>query len=162
MISANALALAVPPTSSTAPAARSRLGASEAPFDRGDHLRGHYWCAQGRTELTLVIEDIDGNDVSAIFEFDYPGGGTTSTSPASGSYRMRGAFDMHTHALRLDPHRWVEQPDGYVMVGLVGTVSKSGSISGTVKGPGCTTFYLDGKRPKEQAREQDRDGTAGY
>jgi hypothetical protein len=151
MISATPAALAA----ATAPVAsppRPRLATSDAPFDRGDHLRGHYWCAQGRTELTLVIEDIDGDDVTAIFEFDYPGGGTTT--PASGSYRMRGAFDMRTRALRLDPNRWLEQPDGYVMVGLVGTVSKSGSITGTVKGPGCTTFYLDGKRQRE--------GSAGY
>jgi len=125
-----------------------RLGSGDAPFERGDRLRGHYWCAQGRTELTLVIEDVDGEAVSGIFEFDYPGGGTTD--PANGSFRVRGALDASTPSgptLRLDGVRWIEQPDGYMMVGLVGTVSKTGSISGTVKGAGCTTFYLDsGKR----------------
>jgi hypothetical protein len=143
MISADVAAratLSAAPSGEPAPRARAPL--ADAPFDRGDRLGGHYVCAQGRTELTLVIEDLQGNDVSAIFEFDYPGGGGNHT-PASGSFRMHGAFDARTRALRLDGDRWIEQPDGYVMVGLVGTVSKSGTIDGTVKGPGCSTFYLD-------------------
>lgn len=137
-----------------------RLGSGDAPFERGDRLRGHYWCAQGRTELTLVIEDVDGDAVSGIFEFDYPGGGTTE--PANGSFRVRGSLESNaksapsaasTPTLRLDGVGWIEQPDGYMMVGLVGTVSKTGSISGTVKGPGCTTFYLDsGKRRRTADR----------
>lgn len=130
-----------------------RLGSGDAPFERGDRLRGHYWCAQGRTELTLVIEDVDGDAVSGIFEFDYPGGGTTD--PANGSFRVRGAIESNPSArtVHLDGVGWIEQPDGYMMVGLVGTVSKTGSISGTVKGPGCTTFYLDsGKRRRTADR----------
>ncbi len=130
-----------------------RAASSDAPFDRGDRLRGHYWCAQGRTELTLVIEDVQGEDVSAIFEFDYvgggPGGGTHD--PASGSFRVHGAFDASAGTLRLDGDRWIDHPDGYMMVGLVGKVAKTGSISGTVKGPGCTTFYLDGGKRRKTA-----------
>ena len=152
MISAEVAARALPPSTSTTSgdAARARPPLADAPFDRGDRLGGHYVCAQGRTELTLVIEDLQGNDVSAIFEFDYPGGGGTHT-PASGSFRMHGSFDPRTRALRLDGDRWVEQPDGYAMVGLLGTVSKSGSIDGTVKGPGCSTFYVAAPRTKRSA-----------
>ena len=148
MISAEARALG-PTTTTAAETKRPRLAANaDGPLDRGDRLKGQYFCAQGRTELTLVIEDLDGDEVAAIFEFDYPGGGGTS-APASGSYRMHGSFDANSHALRLDGDRWIEQPDGYVMVGLVGTVSKSGSITGTVKGPGCSTFYVSGPRRPE-------------
>ena len=142
MIDAASAARAAPPPTTSADAAHARLVTADAPFDRGDRFAGHYVCAQGRTELTLVIEDLDGTEVSAIFEFDYPGGGGTH-APASGSYRMHGSFDPRSGAVHLDPDRWVEQPDGYVMVGLVGQVSRTGSISGTVKGPGCSTFYLD-------------------
>lgn len=158
MVSAD---VALPSDSGGAPAPKAsvpmRLGSGDAPFERGDRLQGHYWCAQGRTELTLVIEDVDGDAVSGIFEFDYPGGGTTD--PANGSFRVRGSLESNTASIpssrtvRLDGVRWIEQPDGYMMVGLVGTVSKTGSISGTVKGPGCTTFYLDsGKRRKTADR----------
>jgi hypothetical protein len=151
MVSADAVAR-VTPTGATRAQAVTMRAASHAPLDRGDRLSGHYVCAQGRTELTLVVEDLDGDDVSALFEFDYPGGGG-SHAPASGSFRMRGSVDRDSRALRLDGETWVEQPEGYAMVGLVGTVSKSGSIAGTVKGPGCSTFYLDGpRRAKSAAR----------
>lgn len=141
MLGADTVARAMTSTT-TAPSPRSRnTAAADAPFERGDRFAGHYVCAQGRTELTLVIEDLDGDDVAAIFEFDYPGGGGANT-PANGSFRMHGSFDARTGALRLDGDRWLDQPDGYAMVGLVGTLSKSGSIDGTVKGPGCSTFYV--------------------
>jgi hypothetical protein len=151
MISADAAARAVATTTSTsASSARTRGAAPDAPFDRGDRFAGHYVCAQGRTELTLVIEDLDGDDVAAIFELDYPGGGGANV-PASGSFRMHGSFDARSRALQLDGDRWIEQPDGYAMVGLVGTISKSGSISGIVKGPGCSSFYLDAPRSRRTA-----------
>ena len=158
MISADAAAQAV---ATTIPADSRRpllaaVASSAGAFVRGDRLSGHYMCSQGRTELTLVVEDVEGDDVTAIFEFDYPGGGGNST-PAGGSFRMHGSFDARSRALRLDGDRWMEQPDGYVMVGLVGIVSTSGSISGTVKGPGCTSFYLAGpprsRAPKVTASE---------
>ena len=154
MISADAAALAVSTTSarsSSSPSLKARTS-GDSPFQRGDRLSGHYVCAQGRTELTLLIEDVDGDDVGALFEFDYPGGGG-SNAPASGSFRMHGSVDPRSRAVSLDGDRWLEQPEGYVMVGLVGTVSRSGSITGNVKGPGCSSFYLDGpKRARSAAR----------
>ena len=144
MISADVAARPASPTTTSADA-RPRLSPArrgDAPFERGDRFSGHYVCAQGRTELTLVIEDLVGTDVSAIFEFDYPGGGG-SHAPASGSFRMHGSIDPGSGAMHLDGDRWIEQPDGYAMVSLLGTVSKTGSISGTVKGPGCSSFFLE-------------------
>lgn len=117
MISADVAARAVATTTPASDGgARRPSAAHDAPFDRGDRFAGHYVCAQGRTELTLVIEDLDGEDVSAIFEFDYPGGGGAN-APASGSFRMRGSFDASSRAIHLDGDRWIEQPDGYAMVG---------------------------------------------
>ncbi len=142
MISADVAARAAQPTAPSGEGARSRAPTTNAPFERGARFAGHYVCAQGRTELTLFIEDLDGTEVSAIFEFDYPGGGGAH-APASGSFRMHGSVDSRSGAMQLDGDRWIEQPDGYAMVGLVGTVSKTGSISGTVKGAGYSTFYLD-------------------
>lgn len=123
--------------------------ASDVPFERGDRYRGHYWCAQGRTELTLVIEDIgDDDEIEAIFEFDFPG--SPAYSPAVGSYRMRGTWDARSKTLRLKAHSWIDQPAGYMMVDLSGTVMGSGAISGRVTGTGasCTTFTVSPERAK--------------
>jgi hypothetical protein len=65
---------------------------------------------------------------------------------------MSGSFDPQSLAVRLKGDRWIEQPDGYVMVDLVGAMSKSGSLSGSVSGPGCSTFYLDGTRRAQRAQ----------
>lgn len=153
MISADAAALAVATAATSTPGSpvRIRSAAPDAPFDRGDRFAGHYVCAQGRTELTLLIEDVDGDDVAALFEFDYPGGGGSHV-PASGSFRMHGSFDARSRAIHLEGDRWIEQPDGYAMVGLVGVVAKSGSIDGVVKGPGCSSFYLDAPRSRRTAK----------
>ena len=64
---------------------------------------------------------------------------------------MHGSVDPGTGAVHLDGDRWIEQPDGYGMVGLVGQVSKTGSISGTVTGAGCSSFYLDPPAPARGA-----------
>jgi hypothetical protein len=149
MLGADVVARAITTTTS-AQASPSRMASIGGPFERGDRLAGHYVCAQGRTELTLVIEDLEGSDVAAIFEFEYAGGGGAH-APASGSFRMHGSFDAATRALRLDGDRWLEQPDGYAMVSLVGTVATSGSIEGTVKGSGCSTFYVAAPRVKRSA-----------
>ncbi|AKU96918.1 hypothetical protein AKJ09_03582 [Labilithrix luteola] len=112
---------------------------------RGDRYVGHYWCAQGRTQLVLVIDDIEGDRVDVIFEFDFEGSPTAA--PAEGSYSMRGTFDANTRTLRLKGDRWIDKVDGYVMVDLVGTVGPSGSISGNVVGvSGCTTFFVNAPR----------------
>jgi hypothetical protein len=124
---------------------------ADAPFERGERFKGHYWCAQGRTELTLVIEDVVEHEVDLIFEFDFPG---NARYPAAvGSYRMRGTWETSGRALKLKGERWIDQPGDYVMVDLAGTVSASGSISGRVTGaPQCTTFSVSPDRSKDGAR----------
>jgi hypothetical protein len=123
---------------------------ADGPLRRGDRLKGHYWCAQGRTELTLVIEDLQGDAVAAIFEFDYPG--SPANAGAEGSFRMRGTFDVRTGALELKADRWIDRPDGYVAVDLVGKLSQRGSVTGRVIGPGCSTFALTGAQSQSRSR----------
>lgn len=125
--------------------ARVHAAAADLPFDRGERFTGYYICAQGRTELTLVIEDIDGDDVDAIFEFTFAG--SASYGPAEGSYRMRGTYEPRTRTLRLDADSWIDQAPGYQMVNLVGNVSPSRTISGRLSGaPGCSTFSVSPTR----------------
>lgn len=129
---------------------RSRATPSGLPVDRGERFTGYYYCAQGRTELTLVIEDVDGDDVDAIFEFTFAGNGRFD--PAEGSYRMRGTYEPGTRTLRLDGDSWIDQPAGYAMVNLVGKVSPTRTITGTLTGaPGCSSFSVTPSRPRSEA-----------
>jgi len=123
---------------------------AEFPFERGDRLTGHYWCAQGRTEATLLIEDIGEDAFDAIFEFSFPGSATYD--PAEGSYRVRGTYDARSRKLKLVHDRWLEQPVGYNMVDFAGEVGRAGGVTGTISGaPGCSTFTLSPDRAKDKA-----------
>jgi len=122
--------------------------AGDAPFAAGDRLTGSYTCTQGRTELTLVIEDVRGDDVSVVFEFAYRGA-TPGHAAASGRYRMQGTLDRKTGKLDLEAGDWIEQPNGYVTVDLEGTIATDASGLQTYKGRvipppggGCTTFHV--------------------
>jgi hypothetical protein len=132
--------------------AGARPAAVTLPFAPGDRYSGHYHCAQGRTEVTLVIEGVSDDAVDALFEFAFPGSATFD--PAEGTYRMRGTFDPRQKALRLAGERWVDQPEGYTMSDLSGTVTRTGAIEGRLHGPGCTSFLVtpERQRPPERGR----------
>ncbi len=117
-----------------------RPSAENAPFEPGARYAGSYWCAQGKTPMTLVVDSVEGDVVTFVFSFDF--GGNASSPAASGSFLMKGTFDKKVDRLSLRQLRWIEQPEGYVMVDLTGNVSRTGGISGTVGGPGCTTFQV--------------------
>ena len=79
---------------------------------------GAYDCAQGRTGLTLTLDATPTGAVTATFHF-WPRQDTRIK--ASGRFSMRGTIDPQGR-LRLEPDRWIDRPDEYAMVGLVGTV----------------------------------------
>lgn len=104
---------------------------------------GTYHCTQGETKLTVAIEEVGGGEdevsVQARFEFLYEPDDDDST--IRGSYRMRGKYDVKMRRLVLKPVSWLEEPPGWQMVGILGTISKSGdTYSGTMDHAGCTTF----------------------
>ncbi len=78
---------------------------------------GAYTCAQGLTSLMLTLDVTGAGDATAIFDF-----GPIEENPSlpHGSYRMRGRLFPRERALqlRLDPDAWIDQPSGYMMVGL--------------------------------------------
>lgn len=109
----------------------------------GDRFIGTYLCGQGPTHVTIEIDDVGRGDdeltVEARFEFSFEG--DDDADDARGAYRMRGKYEMRTRRLVLKPEAWIEEPPGYVMVGIRGTIGRSGdTYSGTVEGPSCTTF----------------------
>jgi hypothetical protein len=79
--------------------------------------RGKYNCRQGITALQLTIDVTGSGDASAIFAF-----GPHEANPGlpSGAYRMIGTVrELGTKLqVRLAPDRWIDQPDGYMMVGI--------------------------------------------
>src|SRR5512140_500761 len=85
--------------------------------------QGFYVCAQGRTALTLTVTG-DPAALDGTFEF-----GPLPENPTvpHGKYAMRGTavrLDAGEYKVALQPARWIEQPPGYVMVGLEATSSR--------------------------------------
>lgn len=97
---------------------------------------GAYTCAQGLTALTLTLDVTGAGDATAIFDF-----GPIEENPSlpHGSYRMRGRLFPRGASLqlRLDPDAWIDQPPGYMMVGLDTTLDR-------------TRRYLDGRITDER------------
>jgi hypothetical protein len=135
-------ALAIVPASEPSFVPRS----PDFPFARGDHWKGTYFCAQGRTNLELSVEDVEDDAFEVVFAFSVP---TAQRLPITGSFRMQGSWDAKERRLQLKAERWLDQPPGYEMVDLVGKVSRVGVIDGTVAGPGCTTFSVRPDPPRK-------------
>jgi len=103
--------------------------------------KGAYGCNQGVTGLTLTIEGQDPAHVTATYEFY-----AVNENPdvPSGSFRMTGTYD--SGRLALQGSEWIEQPEGYVMVGYESNADLGVDphhLFGTVIGQGCTLFTMD-------------------
>lgn len=97
---------------------------------------GTYSCAQGVTGLTLTLVELDNGSINGVFNF-YPV--TQNPSASAGTFTVNATLNDNRLVVR--PGNWVQQPSGYVMVGLDGTVSGN-SYVGSVDGPGCSNFSL--------------------
>ena len=95
---------------------------------------GEYLCTQGLTSLALTIET-RGETATAVFAF-----GPVDSNPLlpNGSYRMTGTMLEANGVVtyRLDPEVWIDQPFGYVMVGLVARV-EGDRLIGRIVHEGC-------------------------
>ena len=103
--------------------------------------RGSYVCNQGPTSLQLTITSSGSGDaVQATFNFF----STPDNTVPTGSYAMKGTFSGGTLTLHGD--HWIQQPQGYYMVGLSANVQGTNptSLNGKVVDDrgGCTTFSL--------------------
>ena len=133
-------------------ACATSLPAQERAMSLVGTWRGSYVCLQGSTGLTLSVTKQSGNRFSGFFHF-YP----TRWGPVAkeGCYSVDGTLDK-SGSIIIDTGRWITQPDGYVMVGLRGTLDKTGlSMSGQVKAPppienGCQAFELNFNDPVAQ------------
>jgi hypothetical protein len=102
---------------------------------------GIYTCAQGDTELRLVIQAAAGGTLTATFNFfaapDNPG-------VPSGSYTMTGTYSAT--GVQLTQDHWINEPPGYMMVDISADPPSQGGtvLHGTITTCG-TTFTLTRK-----------------
>ena len=113
------------PASPAAPPAASKV----EPFT--GRFVGTYVCGNNTTAMELESRAVPTGIMMATFSF----GGSNGTP--CGQYSMTGRWTDNT--FDLVPERWVEQPAGYVMVPIRGSISRD-VIEGTVVYSGCGTL----------------------
>lgn len=96
---------------------------------------GRYLCAQGWTDMTLTVVDVEGNRVQMRGDFVH------AASNTRGSYLLRGFCLPRTRRMLLSPQAWVQRPPGYMMVGMTGSLSPDGRLfSGRMRNSSCGDF----------------------
>jgi hypothetical protein len=114
-------------------------GGGEAAADTLTGLwEGSYECSQGATALRLTVDDRGDGTVGAAFEFEPS---TDNPDVRKGEYSMTG--NLADGTLVLEPQEWLDQAEGYSMVGLQADVGGGETLEGTVVGDGCTTFSVE-------------------
>jgi hypothetical protein len=107
------------------------------PFEQHPTWVGEYDCPQGRTRLALRVLRAQGKHVRAVFDFRH------APTDVSGKFLLAGTFDEHTGDVALAPVRWLQHPEGYEWVGMVGRVSLEGrDFVGHIAHPTCGAFKL--------------------
>jgi len=100
---------------------------------------GSYTCSQGLTGLRLVILAAPDGTLTGTFSFY-----ALPANPGvpSGEGTVAGTYSATRTDIR--PVRWIRQPPGYVLVGLIaGPPADNGTLlSGRVSNPGCSTFSV--------------------
>jgi hypothetical protein len=110
-------------------------------------FKGHYICDQGTTGLTLQVIGGPSIDESyAIFHFSPI---ISNPNVASGSYVLKGRFDVAEGIITMSPTTWITRPLGYMALGLNGASSDGGkTFEGQLTGVagllgGCSTFEME-------------------
>lgn len=132
----SATVIEVPPQEALpTPQPTAQVAVQAAPvMQAGEDWVGTYTCAQGRTTLVLHVDRVSGSTVDAVFQFSH------SPSGAAGAYQMRGTLDG-SGGVNLVPGRWLDQPQGYVSVGMTGGV-RGDAFTGRMDHESCGTFAL--------------------
>jgi len=100
---------------------------------------GSYICSQGLTGLRLVVWAARDGTLTGTFSFY-----ALPANPGvpSGEGTITGTYSATRTDIR--PGRWIRQPPGYVLVGLIaGPPADNGTLlRGRVSNPGCSTFSV--------------------
>jgi hypothetical protein len=129
------------PTSTSRPTPTAELTGPERLAGLTGTWDGEYTCARGMTGLRLIIAAPNGDTLPATFEF-FP----LPENPAvrAGAYEMLGSFDANGQ-LVFRQQKWINQPDGYIMVDLGVTSpieADTRQLSGDVLLSACKGFAV--------------------
>jgi hypothetical protein len=120
------------------------LGALLLPWQKAaadgiaDSYQGRYQCGDWH-KLDLLIRDLGGGRISAVFTFSVsPGMGG-----GEGAYSMAGLYDERTGQFQLTPQVWLVHARNATMVGLIGVYDRaSRTLRGRVPSFNCGAFEL--------------------
>jgi hypothetical protein len=124
-------ASAAPSTPPRTPPVSNGPPATAASFT--GHFEGTYVCTQGETSMQLDTRAAVGGVLVAVMSF-----GGEANRPR-GRYTLAGNWTGNT--FRLAPDKWLEQPAGYVMTAISGSL-EGGAITGKVESPRCGAMSL--------------------
>jgi len=117
--------------------------ASQVAFLNGT-WQGTYICAQGLTNLKLVIAAKSTTDIDAVFLFSAH---ASNPTVPSGSFRMKGVYTIFNsseipNTLELKATNWISRPSGYMTVDLQGNLTPSDRriVGNVLNAPGCSKF----------------------
>lgn len=143
-VSASTTASSQPAPAPPKPTTTSPTADDDIPNPVVGNWWGSYNCSQGVTRLSLRITASPTGALEAVFSFsahpDNPG-------VPSGSFRMVGAYEEAGRRMVLRADRWIDQPDGYLMVDLEARVPAGEqplAMDGDVVNDDtdCTTFAV--------------------
>ncbi|MDT9687300.1 serine/threonine-protein kinase [Streptomyces sp. P9(2023)] len=143
-VSASTTASSQPAPAPPKPTTTSPTADDDVPNPVVGNWWGSYNCSQGVTRLSLRITASPTGALEAVFSFsahpDNPG-------VPSGSFRMVGAYEEAGRRMVLRADRWIDQPDGYLMVDLEARVPAGEqplAMDGDVVNDDtdCTTFAV--------------------
>ncbi len=107
------------------------------------HWEGSYVCGQGKMGLVLDLVGKPDGTISGTFAFA-PAQGSGPLA-AKGRYSLKGAL-RDSGLFSLDGDAWIDRPEGYEMVGLMGLAGFSGmridGFSGQIKAEGCEGYSV--------------------
>jgi hypothetical protein len=114
------------------------VASAPAPAMAGTQITGKwhgvYVCAED-SEMWLELWQ-DGRKIWGIFRF-------RTASGTTGSYRVSGWKSM-VGEFGLEGIQWIDQPEGFRMVGMKGEVNMRGDkMNGFINDTGCGDFYLE-------------------
>ena len=119
--------------------------APPAAVDLGGLWQGGYECLQGSTALELRVDhDLADDTLGAEFAF-----GPSAENPdvPMGRYAMEGEYQALAGSLTLQPTAWLEEPEGYGMVGFDAFYDPaSDTIFGWIDSPDCGDLALERAR----------------
>ena len=117
---------------------QGRLDEPREPIPLHSEWTGRYTCGQGLTGVVLTIDAQRSGEAIATFEF-----GPLPENPRvpTGSYKLTGHLRLAkdgTLELELVPDQWLDQPSGYVMVGVTAVSDRRHRmLSGTMDISNC-------------------------